>query len=266
MPSRLGSVIASLLLLGAGAGTLCSCGEAGNESTSAARHVGTATGTSTAATVARGTDTVGASTATTPGSAARPGVGGVPVPHPKGDRSRAHLIMPPPGSHPEPSPAVGRTAGLTVSDIDLSSAALKPKVASSGYAIEREYTCRGADRSPPVHWSSVPRGTAELVLFVLSGEPVGGHFYFDWAVAGLSPRLTGLPAGRLPAGAVVGRNGAGQERYTICPPAGKSESYLFVLYALPRRLSPAAGFEPAALRLQAKHIARHSGLLAGSYG
>jgi phosphatidylethanolamine-binding protein (PEBP) family uncharacterized protein len=152
-----------------------------------------------------------------------------------------------------------------VSDIDLWSPAITPSKQHSGYTIAREYTCDGADRSPALHWSHIPHGTAELALFVLGSEPVNGSFYFNWALAGINPKLTGLPAGHLPAGTVTGRNSAGQTRYTLCPPTGRAETYLFVLYALPRTLSPTPGFNPATLRSQAKHLARHTGLLAGTY-
>jgi phosphatidylethanolamine-binding protein (PEBP) family uncharacterized protein len=109
-------------------------------------------------------------------------------------------------------------------------------------------------------------GTQELMLFAISTEPVSGKLFFDWAVAGLSPSLKGLEGGSLPAGAVVGRNGDGRDGYALCPANGKRESYVFALFALPQRLAPQAGFDPAALRQQAIKIARHTGLLVGSYG
>lgn len=48
------------------------------------------------------------------------------------------------------------------------------------------------------------------------------------------------------------------------PQAG-GETYMFTLFALPKRLSPAQGFEPLALRKAVSGIAGNVGLLALSY-
>jgi len=96
--------------------------------------------------------------------------------------------------------------------------------------------------------------------------PIEGKLFFDWAVAGLSPDLDGLESGELPKGAVQGQNGFGKAGYEICPPQGQEETYVFALYAIPERLSPAKGFEPHRLREEALAAAGHAGLLAASYG
>jgi phosphatidylethanolamine-binding protein (PEBP) family uncharacterized protein len=127
------------------------------------------------------------------------------------------------------------------------------------------YTCRGGDVSLPLRWSGVPAGTRELALFALNTTPVNGKLFFDWALAGLSPSLTGLGAGQRPPGAVPGRNSFGGTDYRLCPSGGR-ESYVFVLYALPVSLNPQSGFDPTALRKKALHTAHHSGILAGTYG
>jgi phosphatidylethanolamine-binding protein (PEBP) family uncharacterized protein len=131
--------------------------------------------------------------------------------------------------------------------------------------ISATYTCDGADISPPISWSQIPPHTAELQLFVFNFLPVGGKLFADWAVAGLSPSLHGLAAGQLPAGAIVGRNGRGQTRYSLCPAKGVNTRFAFLLYALPQRIAAKPGFDANALREQALHTAEHAGLLAFSY-
>jgi phosphatidylethanolamine-binding protein (PEBP) family uncharacterized protein len=109
-----------------------------------------------------------------------------------------------------------------------------------GQTIPALYTCAGKDISPPLHWGNIPRGTAELALFLLNlghAEPAAGgatqaKLTVAWTVRGLSPTLTKIAAGKLPAGAIVGSH-----RYRICPPKGGTGQYLFRLYALPSRLS-----------------------------
>lgn len=255
----LAPVLLPALLLG-GALLSTGCGESNPKTTAAATASQATTApasppatTSTTPTTAAGSQTT---TRSSPGPAS-----------PGKHRSRAHLVLPPPGSHPEPKITPSQAASLPVADISLSSAAIKQVGRSSVYTIAKQYTCGGGDISPPLHWTGIPPTTKELALFVISTTPVDEKLYFDWAIAGLDPKLTGLEAGRLPAGTVAGRNSAGATRYTLCPPnTTKPENYLFVLYALPKSLAPKPGFDPQTLRLQAKQIARHTGILAGAYG
>lgn len=138
--------------------------------------------------------------------------------------------------------------------------------ASSGgpQVLPAEYTCDGKNTSPALSWQGVPTGTAELVLFAMNLRPVGGELFFDWAVAGLSPDLESLEAGKLPKGAVVGRNSFGKTGYGLCP-EGSGETYMFTLFALPEKLSPAPGFEPLALRKAVAEASGNVGLLALGY-
>jgi hypothetical protein len=131
-------------------------------------------------------------------------------------------------------------------------------------ALPAEFTCDGKNASPALSWRGVPQGTAELVLFAMNVQPVEGKLFFDWAVAGLSPELEEIEAGKLPKGAVAGRNSFGKTGYEICP-EGSGENYIFTLFALPKKLSPSQGFEPLALRKAVAEASGNAGLLALSY-
>jgi phosphatidylethanolamine-binding protein (PEBP) family uncharacterized protein len=134
--------------------------------------------------------------------------------------------------------------------LTLSSAAFQAgrPIANGEHAIADLYTCDGSGISPPVRWSGVPAGTAELFLLVLDLRgPGGSKRFFNWAVAGLKPTLRGIPAGRLPNGAVVARNGLGRSRYSLCPAKGRLHPYIVILYALPYRLAVRPGFDPNAV-------------------
>jgi Raf kinase inhibitor-like YbhB/YbcL family protein len=113
-------------------------------------------------------------------------------------------------------------------------------------AIPAQYTCAGANVSPPLAWQNVPAHTAELVLFMIddsSSTTAGG---IRWVVAGIEPSLRDVKAGSVPAGAVVGRNTAGTVGYSgICPAHGKTDNIEFVLYALRKKISLTNGFTPA---------------------
>ena len=96
----------------------------------------------------------------------------------------------------------------------------------------------------------------------MNAAPVEGKLFFDWAVAGLPADLEGNRRRQLPKGAVVGQNGFGKTGYEICPSQGQAETYVFALYAIPKRLSPAKGFDPHRLREEALAAVGHAGLLA----
>jgi phosphatidylethanolamine-binding protein (PEBP) family uncharacterized protein len=160
------------------------------------------------------------------------------------------------------SPA--RRAKTALADITLGSPAVATS-GPSGNSMPAQYTCHGKNISLPLSWHGVPAGTQELVLFVISSTPVNGKLFYDWALAGINPTLGTIGAGETPAGAVVGRNGNGQDRYSVCPPGGTHETYVFALYALPRNISAKPGFEPNALRQEVLQLARHTGILLLTY-
>ena len=130
--------------------------------------------------------------------------------------------------------------------------------------LPSHYTCDGTNSSLPLTWRNVPANTAELVLFIFTLPGVVKHIP-DWAVAGLNPKLHQLSAGRLPGGAIVGRNSAGANRYSICPARGRRADYLVHLYALTRRVSARPGFDPNRLRERLQQNPTQEGLLEFSY-
>ncbi|HWY90426.1 MAG TPA: YbhB/YbcL family Raf kinase inhibitor-like protein [Solirubrobacteraceae bacterium] len=146
--------------------------------------------------------------------------------------------------------------------IRVSSPVLRP-----GSKIPARYTCDGAGTSPPLRWGTVPQGTVELELFVLDlkSEPTVKPVV-NWAVTGLHPTLRGISAGKLPPGAIVGRNSSGQSRYTICPTRREGlQRYVVALLALPRSVSATPGFNASAFFKKVLHTAEYSGLVGFTY-
>lgn len=174
---------------------------------------------------------------------------GPPVPMPKGE--------------PEPGITPQQRREATVASVRLDSPSVPPSSGGPG-ALPVQYTCDGKSTSPALHWQGVPSGTAELVLFAMNLQPVQGKLFFNWAVAGISPTLEEIKAGQLPKGAVVGRNSFGKVDYELCP-EGSGETYMFALFALPKKLSPGRGFDPLALRKEVTDTSGNVGLLAVSY-
>jgi hypothetical protein len=131
-------------------------------------------------------------------------------------------------------------------------------------SLSPTYSCDGKDSWPAMRWSGVPAGTAELALYAMNVQPVDGKLFVDWAVAGLDPGLGGIEEGKLPKGAVVGTNGFGKRGYSICP-EGRGEIYMFAVYALPKRLALAPGFDAREARGQILGVSGNVGLLPALY-
>lgn len=113
-------------------------------------------------------------------------------------------------------------------------------------AIPTQYTCAGAGSSPPLSWTKIPAKAAELVLFVIDVSSSGSSGGIRWIVGGISPSSTGVAAGQVPPGGIVGANSAGKVGYSpICPAHGKSDTVEFVMYALKKTIPLSPGFQPS---------------------
>jgi Raf kinase inhibitor-like YbhB/YbcL family protein len=99
----------------------------------------------------------------------------------------------------------------------------------------------GDNVSPPLDWSGVPDGTAEVAVTMV--DPDAGGFV-HWVVAGLDPTSTGLEEGTVPAGAVEALNDTGAAGYFgPCPPT--DHTYLLTVHALGEPSGLEAGAPPA---------------------
>jgi Raf kinase inhibitor-like YbhB/YbcL family protein len=110
------------------------------------------------------------------------------------------------------------------------------KVTSSAFGpggvIPAEHTCEGAQTTPPLAWSNVPKTARAIAILVEDPDAPNGAFT-HWLVTGIAPATTSLAAGaKLPEGAMEARNGKGDTGYNApCPPGGRHR-YIFHVYAL----------------------------------
>ena len=115
---------------------------------------------------------------------------------------------------------------------------LSPAIPPGG-EIPTQYTCDGADISPPLSWSGVPAGTQSLVLGVEDPDAPSGVFR-HWTVFDIPPASRGLDAGysanRPIAALHEARNDFGKTGYSgPCPPRGGGiHHYHFRLLAISR--------------------------------
>lgn len=122
---------------------------------------------------------------------------------------------------------------------------LKSSAFGSGSPIPSQYTCDGADISPPLAWSDPPLKTGSFVVIAEDPDaPVGTwtHWVLFNIPAGARGLAEGLPkTPSLPDGSRYGENSWGRADYGgPCPPGG-THRYFFKLYALDGMLDLSAG-------------------------
>ena len=66
--------------------------------------------------------------------------------------------------------------------------------------IPSQYTCEGAEQSPPLAWSDIPAGTKSLALIVDdpdAPDPAAPKMtWIHWVLYNITPHSTGLDAGK----------------------------------------------------------------------
>jgi Raf kinase inhibitor-like YbhB/YbcL family protein len=138
---------------------------------------------------------------------------------------------------------------------------------TDGGSIPRQYTCDGANQSPPLAWTGVPAGTATLALRVQDIDTP--QKFVHWLVYDIKPTTTSLAAGESPPGATAAKNSFGNPGYGgPCPPQGAGKhQYVFTILALQTELKVSnEGVSPSDLWSTLEHSAvAGTGKLLGTY-
>ena len=140
----------------------------------------------------------------------------------------------------------------------------------SGGMIPAQYTCDGADISPPLSWRNVPVSAKSLALICDDPDaPVGT--WVHWVLFNLPAANSGLPENVPPQkvlenGAKQGINDFRKIGYGgPCPPGGVHR-YFFKLYALDDFLNlPAGSTKSELLKAMEGHLLGQAELI-GRYG
>jgi Raf kinase inhibitor-like YbhB/YbcL family protein len=152
---------------------------------------------------------------------------------------------------PETAPASGR----------LSSAPVRPlKITSPAFDVNGKipprFTADGANVSPALAWTNVPRGTKSLVLILEDSDAASPEPFAHWVVYRIPPAISGIPEGVPPGdtlddppSAVHGVNTLDVRGYSgPSPPRGHGpHHYHFRLYALDTMIEAEPGLTRAEL-------------------
>ena len=133
------------------------------------------------------------------------------------------------------SVAVTQASPAEEAKIIVDSSVFKP-----GAMIPKQFTCKGANVNPPLHFQGVPRGAKSLALIVDDPDAPTGLFT-HWLVWNIDAVTSQLSTNSVPAGAVQGTNDFGKVGYGgPCPPSG-THRYFFRIVALDRTLDLKSG-------------------------
>lgn len=142
---------------------------------------------------------------------------------------------------------------------------LTSPVLAEGRPVPSRFTCDGPDDPPPLRWSGVPAGTAELALLLEDRDSRGdsGAPFLHWSLFGIPPSVTQVPGG----GGKPGTNDFHQLTYGgPCPPDNDpAHHYVFTLYALRAPLDLPDGAPPDDLRAAIGRSASAQGQLHVTY-
>lgn len=163
-------------------------------------------------------------------------------------------------------PCADPVAGSEVKQIQVASPAF-----GDGEMIPKQYTCDGADVSPPLQFSEVPAEAKSLVLICDDPDaPVGT--WTHWVLFNLPPDAKSV-AEKVPAsatlatGALHGQNSWGSRKIGYggpCPPSG-THRYYFKVYALNIKLDLPSGTTKKHLLKAMKGHVIGQGELMGTY-
>jgi Raf kinase inhibitor-like YbhB/YbcL family protein len=128
-------------------------------------------------------------------------------------------------------PANEAEGGAAVENATPTKLELASDAFRDGQAIPRQYSCDGADQSPPLSWGEPPAGTKSFALIVDDPDAPGGTFR-HWGAYDIPAEARSLSAGQAAGAQVVndfGKTGYGGP----CPPKGHGvHHYHFKLFAL----------------------------------
>ncbi len=123
------------------------------------------------------------------------------------------------------------TASFTVEDETTEPFTLSSSAFTDGGTLPVEYSGDGAGISPPLAWSGVPDGTAELAL-MMTTEALDGEKW-NWVLYGIPSAVRSLAAGSQGVGTAGCSSDGPELRYY--PPMSKGpgpKTYTFTIYAL----------------------------------
>ena len=116
------------------------------------------------------------------------------------------------------------------------------KAFQDGGMIPKQYTCDGANISPPIAWDSVPEKTKSIAL-IADDPDAPGKTWVHWVAFNIPASAHEIPENvpaqeNISGGGKQGTNDFKKVGYGApCPPSGSAHRYYFKLFALDTELT-----------------------------
>jgi len=167
------------------------------------------------------------------------------------------------------SPAPAQQTTSTPVNENKSGIKLTSKALNEGQASPRGYTCDGANVSPPLEWTGVPKSAKTLAIVADDPDAPAGT-WVHWVLYNLPSDVIGMventpPIETLSGGGMQGTNDFQKIGYGgPCPPRG-SHRYFFKIYALDSELPLKPGASKVDLEPAMEGHIISQGQLIGTY-
>jgi Raf kinase inhibitor-like YbhB/YbcL family protein len=135
---------------------------------------------------------------------------------------------------------------------------------AQGAGMSAKFAEKGGNTSPALQIGGVPATAKSLVLIVDDPDSPAG-LWTHWLVWNLPVTTTALAEGKLPPGAIQGKNSFGRARYDGPIPPSGTHRYFFHVYALDAPLLLPEGTGRAALESAMKGHIVGTGETFGTY-
>jgi len=135
---------------------------------------------------------------------------------------------------------------------------------AEGKPIPARHAYKGENISPELRIGNVPAKAKSLALIVEDPDSPSG-LWTHWLVWNLAADTTSISEGKLPSGAIEGKNSFGHVRYDGPAPPGGTHRYFFRVYALDTTISLPSGSSRAALLAAMQGHVVGSGATHGVY-
>lgn len=138
---------------------------------------------------------------------------------------------------------------------------------AEGGSIPVDFTCDGADQSPPLTWSAVPSGTRSIAVIAEDPDAPGGTFT-HWTLFDVRPDVAALPQGADANGfgGASGMNDFQRVGYSgPCPPKTELHHYAFRVFALDAPVRATAGAARARVESAMNGHVIGEGALTGTF-
>ncbi len=122
---------------------------------------------------------------------------------------------------------------------------------AEGQPIPKDYAMRGGNKSPQLLIGSIP-GNAKTMALIVDDPDAPAGLWTHWLMWNIPASTAVISEGKVPEGAVEGKNSFGNGRYDGPAPPSGTHRYFFHIYALDTSLSLDQGASRAELEAAMK--------------